>query len=128
MPNQVWAIDARTGHELWTYTTRSGSAIGNRGVAVRNGTVYVETPDSHLVALDAATGKEKWRVEFADVRLGYFATMAPVIVKNHIIVASGGDSLDLPGYLQALDPETGKLQWQWRVTPKPGEKGSDSWP
>jgi alcohol dehydrogenase (cytochrome c) len=128
MPNQVWAIDARTGREIWTYTTKSGSAIGNRGVAVRNGTVYVETPDSHLVALDAATGKEKWRVEFADVRLGYFATMAPVIVKNHVIVASGGDSLDLPGYLQARDPDTGALQWQWRVTPKPGEKGSETWP
>jgi len=128
MPNQVWAVDARTGREIWTYTTKSGSAIGNRGVAVHNGTVYLETPDSHLVALDAATGKEKWRVEFADVRLGYFATMAPIVVKNHVIVASGGDSLDLPGYLQARDPETGELQWQWRVTPKPGEKGSETWP
>jgi len=128
MPNQVWAIDARTGHEIWAYKTQSGSAIGNRGVAVRNGTVYLETPDSHLVALDAATGTEKWRVEFADVRLGYFATMAPVIVKNHVLVASGGDSLDLPGYLQSRDPETGGLQWQWRVTPKPGEKGAETWP
>ena len=128
MPNQAWAIDARTGREIWTYATKSGSAIGNRGVAVHNGTVYLETPDSHLVALDAATGKEKWRVEFADARLGYFATMAPVIVKNHVIVASGGDSLDLPGYLQARDPETGALQWEWRTTPKAGEKGSETWP
>jgi acido-empty-quinoprotein group A len=128
MPDQVWAIDARTGREIWTYTTKSGSAIGNRGVAVHNGAVYLETPDSHLVALDAETGNEKWRVEFADSRVGYFATMAPIIVKNHVIVASGGDSLDLPGYLQARDPETGALQWQWRTTPKAGEKGSETWP
>ena len=122
MPNQVWAIDARTGREIWTYTTKSGNAIGNRGVAVHNGTVYVETPDSHLVALEASSGKEKWRVEFADSRLGYFATMAPIVVKNHVIVASGGDSLDLPGYLQSRDPETGALQWEWRTTPKPGRE------
>jgi acido-empty-quinoprotein group A len=128
MPNQVWAIDARTGREIWAYKTEAGNAIGNRGVAVHNGTVYVETPDSHLVALEASTGKEKWRVEFADARLGYFATMAPIIVKNHVIVASGGDSLNLPGYLQARDPETGALQWEWRTTPRAGEKGSETWP
>ena len=128
MPGLVWAVDARTGREIWTFSTKSGSSIGNRGVAVHNGLVYFETPDCHLVALDAATGTEKWRVEIADVRLGYVATMAPIVVKNHLIVAAGGDWLDLPGYLQARDLQTGALQWQWRTTPKQGEKGSETWP
>jgi alcohol dehydrogenase (cytochrome c) len=128
MPNRVWAVDARTGREIWTYVTKSGTSIGNRGVAVHNGMVYLETPDSHLVALEAATGHEKWRVEIADSRLGYVSTMAPTVMKNQLMVAAGGDSLDLPGYLQARDPETGALKWEWRVTPKPGEKGSETWP
>jgi alcohol dehydrogenase (cytochrome c) len=127
-PNNVWAVDARSGREIWHFKTDSGSAIGNRGVAVSNGTVYVEVPDNHLIALDASTGKEKWRVEIADARLGYSSTTAPVLVKNHLIVAAAGDSLDLPGYLQARDPETGALQWEWRATPRPGEKGAETWP
>ena len=73
-------------------------------------------------------GKERWKVQIADVKLEYFSTMAPLVVGNHIITGVGGDSLDNPGYLDARDPETGQLQWRWNSEPRPGEPGSETWP
>jgi acido-empty-quinoprotein group A len=128
LPNHVWAIDARTGRPIWHFVTQSGTAIGNRGVALYGRSVLFETPDDHLVSLDATTGQEQWRVEIADPKMGYTSTMAPIVIGKHLIVAAGGDSLDLPGYLQSRDPETGALQWSWRTTPRRGERGSRTWP
>jgi acido-empty-quinoprotein group A len=62
------------------------------------------------------------------VKLGYFATMAPLIIGNHVIVGVSGDVTDVPGFLDSRDPETGKLQWRWFSQPKPGEPGSETWP
>ena len=58
----------------------------------------------------------------------YYASVAPVVIKNHIITGVSGDDLDRPGFLEAHDPETGALQWRWSVVPKPGEPGSETWP
>ena len=103
-PDNVWALDAHDGHVLWQYywKTRGGTHIGNRGAALRYNTLYFETPDNYLVALDAKTGKEKWHVEIADFEQQYFSTTAPVIVDNHVIVGTGND-LDAPGFLQSYD-------------------------
>jgi alcohol dehydrogenase (cytochrome c) len=113
-PDNVWALDARDGRELWHYVwrTRGGTHIGNRGVAIWNNYLYFETPDNYLVSLDAKTGKERWHVEIADFDEQYFSTPAPIIVGNHVLVGTGND-LDMPGFLQAFDPETGKLQWKF---------------
>ena len=74
-------------------------------------------------------GKERWRKKVADEKLQYFTTMAPMAVKNHIIVGVGGDAMDVRGYLDAYDPETGERQWRWWSEPeKPGDPGSDTWP
>jgi alcohol dehydrogenase (cytochrome c) len=51
-----------------------------------------------------------------------------MVIKNHIITGVGGDSLDVPGYLESRDPETGALQWRWNTTPRPGEPGAETWP
>lgn len=128
MPNHVWALDARTGREVWHYATKSGNAIGHRGVALYSDSVLFVTPDNHLVSLDASSGKERWRTEIADTRLGYVSTLAPLVVGDRVLVAAGGDSLDLPGELQARDARTGALLWRWRTTPRPGEPGSETWP
>ena len=81
------------------------------------------------MSLDAATGKERWHKEIADVRQQYFCTPAPIVIRNHVIVGVGGDSLDVQGFLESRDPETGDLQWRWYTTPqKLGDAGSDSWP
>jgi alcohol dehydrogenase (cytochrome c) len=129
-PNHVWAADARTGRELWhyQYPSNTGSTIGNRGVAMYGNWLYFESPDSHLVSLDARTGRERWKVQIADPKLDYTSTVAPVVVGNHIIAGIGGDHLDNPGFLQALDPETGALQWKWWTTPRKGEPGIETWP
>ncbi len=130
VPDNVWAVDARTGRRVWHYSYLSdgGDHIGNRGVGMYGDWLYFETPDAHLVCLNARDGTERWKVQLADVKLGYFATMAPLIVGNHVIVGVSGDVTDVPGFLDSRDPETGKLQWRWYTEPKPGEPGSETWP
>jgi acido-empty-quinoprotein group A len=129
-PNNVWAMDVRTGREIWhyTYPPNTGSTIGNRGVGMYENWLFFESPDSHLVSLDAKTGKERWKVEIADPKLDYTSTVAPIVVGNHILVGIGGDHLDNPGFLESRDPETGALQWKWWSTPRKGEPGIETWP
>jgi alcohol dehydrogenase (cytochrome c) len=130
-PDHAYAIDAHTGRAIWHYSwrTRGGIHIGNRGIGIYGNSLYFETPDCYLVSLDAATGKERWHKEIADVRQQYFCTPAPIIIGRHVIVGIGGDSLDVQGYLESYEPETGELQWRWYTTPqKMGEPGSETWP
>jgi alcohol dehydrogenase (cytochrome c) len=58
----------------------------------------------------------------------YYSSTAPVVVKNHVIVGVSGDDLDIPGYTEALDPQTGKMQWRWYTHPNPGDPEAKSWP
>lgn len=130
-PDNAWAIDARSGRELWHYYWRSqgGIHIGNRGVGMYGNWLFFETPDNYLVSLEAKTGKERWHIQIADVKQEYFSTPAPVIIGNHVIVGTGGDSLDVPGFLESRDPETGAVQWKWWTEPlKKGDPGSETWP
>src|ERR1700689_2311373 len=79
-------------------------------------------------ARDARDGPLRLSIELADVKLGYFATVAPLVIGNHVIVGVSGDVTDVPGFLESVDPETGQLQWRWFRKPKKGEPGSDTWP
>ena len=78
-PDNAWAVDARSGHEIWHYfwKTNGGIHIGNRGVGMYGNWLFFETPDNYLVSLDARTGKERWHVQIADVKQEYFSTPAP---------------------------------------------------
>ncbi len=128
-PDNVWAVDARYGREIWHYHRPSeGDHIGHRGVAMYGEWLYFTTPDAHLVSLRARDGRVRWDRELADPKLGYFSTMAPLVVRNHVIVGVSGDVTDIPGFLDAVDPATGELQWRWYVEPAPGEPGSETWP
>jgi acido-empty-quinoprotein group A len=128
-PDNVWAADARSGEIIWHYLRESqGDHIGNRGVGIYNDWLYFETPDCHLISLEAKNGKVRWDVELADPKAGYFATMAPLIVHDHVFVGVSGDVTDVPGFLAAVDPATGSMQWKWNTEPKPGEPGSETWP
>lgn len=128
-PDNAWALDARDGHEIWHYywRTKGGTHIGNRGMAMWKGWVYMETPDNYLICLDAKTGKEKWHKEIASFAEQYFSTMAPIVVGDHLLVGTG-DDLDEPGYLQSMDPDTGELQWRFYTVPmKAGDPGLETW-
>ncbi|MGC1613356.1 MAG: acido-empty-quinoprotein group A [Candidatus Acidiferrum sp.] len=128
-PDNVWAVDARFGRLIWRYERRSeGDHIGNRGVAMYKNWLYFTTADAHLVCLDAKDGSVRWIVELADPKLGYFSTMAPLIIRDHLIVGVSGDVTDLRGFLESLDTETGTIQWRWYTEPDPGQPGSETWP
>ena len=87
---------ARTGNELWRYKHASPFDVSlccgnvNRGVAVAEGKVFMTTLNAHIIALDAETGKKIWDQTFGDVRAGESATVAPLIVKDMVIVGSSG--------------------------------------
>ena len=125
VPDHVWAIDARTGHELWHYhwQSKGGIHIGNRGVGVYGNWLFFETPDCHLVSLNMKDGKERWNKEICDLEQEYYASVAPVVVGNHVMVGVSGDDLDIPGYLESRDPETGELQWRFYTEPQNGRAG-----
>src|SRR5947208_2827327 len=127
-PDHVWAIDARSGHQIWhyAYPANEGFHIGHRGVAVYKDSVFFTTPDAHLVALNANDGKVKWNVVIADAKKGYWSTNAPLLVRNHLLVGVAGDFDNLPGILTSVDPETGQTQWVFYSTPPPGTPGSPS--
>ena len=128
-PDNVWALDAHDGHLLWRYfwRTKGGTHIGNRGAGMLDGYLFFVTPDNYLISLDARTGKERWRKEIASFQQQYFHTMAPMVIDNHVLVGSSND-LDMPGFLQSFDPETGELQWKWYATPqKAGDPGLETW-
>jgi acido-empty-quinoprotein group A len=131
IPDHVFAVDARSGKELWRFDfeDHGGHLLGQRGVGMYGKWIYFLTPDGWFISLDSKTGKERWRKKVADEKLQYFTTMAAVIVKNHVIIGVGGDAMDVRGYLEARDPETGEEQWRWWSEPlKMGDPGSDTWP
>ena len=89
--------------------------------------LFFVTPDDYLVSVDARTGKERWHREFSPFSQQYFSTMAPVVIGNHVLVGTSND-LDAPGWLESFDPESGKTQWKWYVTPQnEGDPGLDTW-
>jgi alcohol dehydrogenase (cytochrome c) len=122
IPDNIWAIDARNGRQLWRYTAPPNTAfhIGQRGVAILNGHLFYMSTDAHALSLNAKTGKVEWDVVVADVTKGQWSTLSPLVVGNHVIVSASGDFDNLPGFVRALDPETGATQWTWHSTPPLG--------
>jgi acido-empty-quinoprotein group A len=129
VPDNVWAVDARFGRRIWHYERKSeGDKIGHRGLGMYKNWLYFTTPDAHLICLDAKDGTMRWDIELADPKLEYFSTMAPLVIRDHVIVGVSGDVTDVPGFLESIDPETGKIQWRWNTEPEPGQPGSETWP
>jgi alcohol dehydrogenase (cytochrome c) len=129
----VWAFDAATGKELWRYQHAVPLDLPlccgnvNRGVAVARGRVFYSSPDGVLYALDARSGQPVWRRAWLDPRAGESSTMAPLVVKNMVIVGSSGAEYGVRGHIDAFDIETGRRIWRRYPVPKPGEPGSETW-
>ena len=121
--DHVYALDARTGAELWHYKQPLGAITvyccgpNNRGVAVYGNMVYLATLDSKLVALDAKTGKVAWQSDIADPELGYSETMAPTAVDGKILIGTNGGEYGIRGFVKAFDAKTGKLIWTFSTIP-----------
>ena len=98
IPDHVYALDARTGLELWHYdwVDAGGHLVGNRGVGMYGDWLYFLAPDGWFISLEAKTGKERWRKKVADEKMQYFTTAAPMVVGNHVIVGVGETRLTFP--------------------------------
>ena len=133
--NDAFALDARTGRVLWHHERPVSSGLlddaaghKNRGVAVWQNSVYMETDDAHLLCLDARSGGLQWDVAYADKAKHYGATSAPLVVKGAVIVGTSGGDSGVRGFVAAYDALTGKRKWRLWTIPGPGEFGSSSWP
>jgi alcohol dehydrogenase (cytochrome c) len=122
VPDNIWAVDARSGHLVWHYKApaNKGFHIGHRGVGMYKDWLFFVTPDAHLISLNSKDGTVRWDVVIADSSKGYWSTASPLIVGNHVLVGVSGDFDNLQGFLKSIDPETGKVQWEWDSTPPAG--------
>ena len=131
--NQVLAIDAKTGIQLWRYRSPRPTGANvphdtNRGVALFGDRVYVALGEAVLVALDARTGKEVWKTPVGDNQAGYYISLAPLVAGGKVMVGCSGGEYGIRGFVAAFDLETGKEQWRTYTIPAPGEAGSETWP
>jgi alcohol dehydrogenase (cytochrome c) len=132
-PNDVLAVDAKTGRVFWLYRhtpspdARVCCGSNNRGVAILGDTVFLGTLDARLIAIDAKTGKPLWNVQTGDPKLGYSLTMAPLVVKDKVLIGMGGGEYGIRGYVAAYDARTGKEAWRFHTVPAPGEPGGETW-
>jgi alcohol dehydrogenase (cytochrome c) len=124
---RVFALNAATGQQLWTYDPEPGTVTLccgpiNRGVSVWSNYVYVSTLDARLIALDARTGQARWEVELADPAAGHSAVMAPLAVDGRIVVGVSGERYGVRGFLAAFDARTGEELWRWYSIPSADER------
>jgi quinohemoprotein ethanol dehydrogenase len=130
----VFAIDARTGKQIWKWDPKVPREYGqkaccdvvNRGVALYKGRVYVATLDGRLAALDAATGEPVWEVVTVDQTKPYTITAAPRIAAGKVIIGNGGAEFGVRGYVSAYDAETGRLVWRTYTVPGDPDKPFES--
>jgi alcohol dehydrogenase (cytochrome c) len=131
--NHAFAVDLRTGQPVWHHYSTPGRPLNlccgevNRGFAVLGNKLFKVTIEDKLVALDAATGKVLWQVVLGDHKKGYSGTLAPLVVKNKVLVGTAGAEFGIRGFVDAYNPDSGERLWRFYTVPAAGEPGSDSW-
>ena len=132
-PNNVIAVDAKTGRIFWIYEHDLPNPVFpccgrvNRGVAILGDTLFLATLDMRLIALDAKTGSKLWDTRVFDYRKGYALALSPLIVKDKVIIGTAGGEFGIRGFLAAYDAKTGKQVWKFNTIPGPGEPGHETW-
>ncbi len=119
-PNNLFALDSTTGQLKWVFKPPTDPAaqgvaccdVVNRGAAYKDGRIFYNTLDNHTVAVDAKSGKEVWHTKLGDINRGETMTMAPLVVKDKVLVGNSGGELGVRGWLTALDVATGKIVWR----------------
>jgi len=133
-PNNIVALDAATGRVFWTFThtpeqtARPCCGRVNRGLAILGDTLFMATIDARLIAVDAKNGRAVWNVAVAKPESGYAMTLAPLVVKDKVIVGTAGGEFGIRGFIAAYDAKTGKEAWRFYTIPGPGEPGHETWP
>ncbi len=129
----AFAVDGRSGRQIWTYkyamppNTKLCCGTISRGLAMLGDRLYMVTPDAQLVSIDAKTGKQIWNSEIAPVAKSYGGTLAPLAVKDKIIVGVSGGEYGIRGLIDAFDAKTGQRAWRFWTVPGPGEPGHETW-
>lgn len=132
-PNDIIALDAKTGRVFWTYSytpspdARPCCGFVNRGLAILGDTLFMATVDAHLIAVDARTGGPLWKVKVADAASGYAMTLAPLVIKDKVVVGVAGGEFGTRGFVAAHDARTGKEAWRFYTVAGPGEPGHETW-
>lgn len=133
-PNDVIALDAKTGKTLWTYAHRPAEGTRNpccgnlsRGVGILGDKIFLGSLDAKLIAINAKTGKEEWQTVVGDYKQAYSITHAPLVIKDKVIVGVAGGEHGIRGFIAAYDANTGKEAWKFNTVPGPGEKGYETW-
>ena len=125
--NNAWAIDARSGRQIWRYRRELPDEMilccgpVNRGFAVLGDRLFMTTLDAHLVSLDMKTGAVLFDVALEDYKRGYSATVAPLVVKDKVILGIAGAEFGIRGFIEAFDAATGKKIWRFYTVAGPGE-------
>ena len=130
------AIDALTGRQVWKHELEFAPdvfkmaccGLVNRGAAIYNGKVFRTTLDSHVIALDAKTGKQLWKSQAIDYKLGHAMTGAPLVANGVLLTGIAGGEYGTRGFIDGWDPETGKRLWRTYTTAAGSDKGADTWP
>ncbi|HXN94809.1 MAG TPA: PQQ-dependent dehydrogenase, methanol/ethanol family [Candidatus Acidoferrales bacterium] len=131
--NRAFALDARSGRPIWQYQRALPADIrpccgrANRGLAILGDKVFLGTLDAHVVALDSKTGNVVWDVAPVDYRGGYSITLAPLAIKNLVIIGVSGGEYGIRGFIDAYDAGTGERKWRFYTVPGPGEPGHETW-
>lgn len=126
------ALDARSGRQLWQYkhafpSGRNATAV-NRGLAILGDRLFMVTADSNVVALEAKTGRKIWQAEMAPWVPGtHYASLAPLVIKDKVIVGISGGEQAVRGFIDAYDAKTGERAWRFYTIPLKGEPGGDTW-
>jgi alcohol dehydrogenase (cytochrome c) len=130
------AIDVGTGKQIWKHTLEWPAdtprvvccGVSNKGAAIYNGRIYRTTLDAHVLALDARDGKELWKTKIAEWTDGVSLTLAPLIANGVLVIGNSGAEFGVRGFIDGIDPETGKRLWRRYTIPARGEKGNETWP
>lgn len=126
----TYAINATNGELLWShkYEPKSmGLGTGIRGAAYSNGHLYRGTPDAHLIAFDAMTGKLLWDTAAFDRAKGEYIAAAPIVWEGRIYLGNAGSDVGAIGHIRAFDERDGRQVWNFDVVPFTGAAG-DTWP
>jgi len=131
--DRAFALDAKSGRPIWQYQRALPADIRpccgrvNRGLAILGDKVFFGTLDTHVIALDSKTGNVVWDATAFDYRKGYSITLAPLVIKNLVIVGVSGGEYGIRGFIDAYDASTGERKWRFYTVPGPGEAGHETW-